>query len=50
MIQIKIQKTSKWLHFDKETSMCSICGQRVLTNNIGHYKYCFNCGAKLKGE
>lgn len=53
MIQIKIQKTGSWLKYKypKEISyMCSECGQRLVTEGIRHYKYCFNCGAKMKGE
>ena len=50
MMKIKILKTGKWLRFNNKTCMCSICGQGVLRDNIEHYKYCFNCGAKMKIE
>lgn len=51
-MKITIQKTGRWLHYDKETYMCSICGQRsmVSADTIRHHKYCFNCGAKMDKE
>ena len=33
MIKIKIQKIGKWLRFNNETCMCSICGQGVSRDN-----------------
>lgn len=28
---------------------CSICNHNVLTDHIDTYKYCPNCGARMKG-
>ena len=29
---------------------CSECGQNVMTYDIERYKYCPNCGCRMKGE
>lgn len=28
---------------------CSVCRQNVMTDDIGAYKYCHGCGAKMEG-
>ena len=45
------QKTGKWVQISPaKIYECSECGQNVMTDDIGCYKYCHGCGAKMEGR
>lgn len=44
------RKTGKWIQISPAGIYeCSLCHQNVMTDDIGCYKFCHNCGEKMEG-
>lgn len=46
------RKKGKWIMYDRNAYRCSCCGKSFLTNQdyIKEHKFCFGCGADMRGE
>ena len=45
------RNTGKWIQISPARIYeCSLCHQNVMTDDIGCYKFCHNCGARMEGK
>lgn len=47
---IEERKEGEWLDNKWLGKKCSVCSWELHYINFGQFKYCPNCGAKIKGE
>ena len=47
---IEERKEGEWLDNKWLGEKCSVCGWELHYINFGQFKYCPNCGARMKGE
>lgn len=47
---VEERKEGKWLDNKWLGEKCSICSWELHYINFGQFKYCPNCGARMKGE
>lgn len=46
------RKNGKWIEKEGNAYKCSCCGKQIITNPdyIKAHKFCFSCGADMRGE